>query len=217
MSTLSYPVAETALLLVDPYNDFLSPGGKLYEPAKAVIEATGTVAHMRAVLAAVRAAGIAVFYVPHHRAKPSDFSGWRHASPYLLAGHQAQVFAEGSWGGQWHPDFEPRPEDVVAREHWSSSGFAHTDLDLQLRRRGIERVIFIGLLANTCIETSAKYAAELGYHVTLVRDATAAFKPEAMHAAHAINGPTYAHQVVGSAELIAALQHTRTQPAAPAA
>ena len=95
---------------------------------------------------------------------------------------------------------------MIAREHWSSSGFANTDLDLQLRRRGIERVIFIGLLANTCIETSAKYAAELGYHVTLVRDATAAFKPEAMHAAHVINGPTYAHQIVSSAELIAALQ-----------
>ena len=59
MAALHYPVSETALLLVDPYNDFLSPGGKLYEPAKAVIEAVGTVAHMRAVLAAVRAAGIA--------------------------------------------------------------------------------------------------------------------------------------------------------------
>jgi nicotinamidase-related amidase len=164
---------------------------------------------MREVLAAVRAAGIAVCHVPHHRAKPSDFSGWRHASPYLLAGHKAQVFAEGSWGGQWHAGFEPQPGDLIAREHWSSSGFANTDLDLQqLRRRGIERVIFIGLLANTCIETTAKYAAELGYHVTLVRDATAAFKPEAMHAAHVINGPTYAHQIVTSAELIAALQAT---------
>ena len=214
MAALHFPVSETALLLVDPYNDFLSPGGKLYEPAKAVIESVGTVLHMREVLATVRAVGIAVFYVPHHRARPSDFSGWRHASSYLLAGHQAQVFAEGSWGGQWHPDFEPRPEDVIAREHWSSSGFANTDLDLQLRRRGIERVFFIGLLANTCIETSAKYAAELGYHVTLVRDATAAFKPEAMHAAHVINGPTYAHDIVSSEQLIAALQAAPKHPTA---
>lgn len=205
MTTLTYPRETTALLLVDPYNDFLSPGGKLYEPAKAVIEATATVAHMREVVAAVRAVGIGVFYVPHHRARPSDFSGWRHASPYLLAGHQAQVFAEGSWGGEWHADFQPQPGDVIAREHWSASGFANTDLDIQLRRRGIERVIVIGLLANTCIETTARFAAELGYHVTLVRDATAAFKPEAMHAAHAINGPTYAHEIVGAAQVIAAL------------
>lgn len=214
MSELSFPVRETGLLLVDPYNDFLSAGGKLYEPAKEVIESVGTVANMRAVVVAVREAGLPVFYVPHHRARPSDFSGWRHPSPYLLAGHDAQVFAEGSWGGQWHPDFEPQPGDVIAREHWSGSGFANTDLDLQLRRHGIERVIVIGLLANTCIESTAKYAAELGYHVTLVRDATAAFKAEAMHAAHVLNGPTYAHQIVASAQVIAALEAVGTQEAA---
>lgn len=193
------------LLLIDPYNDFLSPGGKLYEPAKAVIESVGTVDHLRQVVAAVRAAGVPVFYVPHHRARPSDFSLWRHPSPYLLAGHQAQVFAEGSWGGEWHPDFVPQPGDVVAREHWASSGFAHTDLDLQLRRRGVEHVIAVGLLANTCVETTAKYAAELGYRITLVRDATAAFTPEAMAAAHALNGPTFAHEIVTTAELIQAI------------
>jgi nicotinamidase-related amidase len=43
---------------------------------------------------------------------------------------------------------------------------------------------------------------ELGYHVTLVKDATAAFSQEAMHAAHAINGPTYAHAIVTTDELI---------------
>jgi nicotinamidase-related amidase len=43
---------------------------------------------------------------------------------------------------------------------------------------------------------------ELGYHVTLVKDATAAFSQEAMHAAHAINGPTYAHAIVTTEELI---------------
>lgn len=205
MATLSFPPSSTGLLLVDPYNDFLSTGGKLYEPAKAVIEATSTVAHMSEVVAAVRRAGIGVYYVPHHRARPSDFSGWRHPSPYLLAGHAAQVFAEGTWGGDWHPDFVPQPGDVIAREHWSSSGFANTDLDLQLRRRGVESVIVIGLLANTCIETTARFAAELGYHVTLVRDATAAFGPEAMHAAHVLNGPTYAHEILSTAEVVAAL------------
>ena len=52
----TYAKGETALLIVDPYNDFLSPGGKLYEPAKAVIESVGTVDHLHAVVAAVRRA-----------------------------------------------------------------------------------------------------------------------------------------------------------------
>jgi nicotinamidase-related amidase len=43
---------------------------------------------------------------------------------------------------------------------------------------------------------------EVGYHVTLVTDATAAFSPEAMHAAHAINGPTYGHAIVTTGELV---------------
>ncbi len=46
---------------------------------------------------------------------------------------------------------------------------------------------------------------ELRYHVTLVRDATAAFTKEMMHAAHELNGPTFAHAILTTAELIAAL------------
>jgi nicotinamidase-related amidase len=57
-------------------------------------------------------------------------------------------------------------------------------------------VIVVGLLANTCIESTARFAMELGYHVTLVRDATAAFTHEMMHAAHELNGPTFAHSIL---------------------
>jgi Amidases related to nicotinamidase len=95
--------------------------------------------------------------------------------------------------------------DVIVHEHWGGSGFANTDLDFQLKQHGIRQVILVGLLANTCIEATGRFAAELGYHVTLVRDATAAFSPEALHAAHEINGPTFAHAIVTTAELLAAL------------
>ena len=74
-----------------------------------------------------------------------------------------------------------------------------------MRQRGITHVIIVGLLANTCIEGTARYAMELGYHVTLVRDATAAFSHEMMHAAHALNGPTFAHAILTTDEVLAAL------------
>ncbi len=90
-------------------------------------------------------------------------------------------------------------------EHWSSSGFADTDLDLQLRQLGVTHVIVVGLLANTCVETTARYAQEMGYHVTLVKDATAAFRREMMVAAHELNGPTYAHAIVDTPALLQAL------------
>ncbi|WP_429342290.1 isochorismatase family protein [Paraburkholderia sp. GAS42] len=66
-------------------------------------------------------------------------------------------------------------------------------------------MIAVGLLANTCIESTSRFAMELGYHVTLVRDATAAFTKEMMRAAHELNGPTFAHEILTAAQLIAAL------------
>ena len=118
--------------------------------------------------------------------------------------HQHQ-FARGEWGGEWHPDFAPKPGDIVAKEHWGQSGFANTDLDFRLKQKGITHVIVVGLLANTCIDTTARYAMELGYHVTLVRDATAAFSHELMHAAHELSAPTFAHAILTTDEVIAAL------------
>ena len=74
-----------------------------------------------------------------------------------------------------------------------------------LKQKEITHVIAIGLLANTCVESSARFAMELGYHVTLIKDATAAFTEEMMHAAHVLNGPTYAHAILATSELISAL------------
>lgn len=204
-NTPQYPASSTGLLLVDPYNDFLSDGGKLHARAKAVAEQVGTLVNLRKVVAAVRAGGIQVFYIPHHRSRPDDLKLWKHPSPYQMGAARAQIFAEGSWGGQWHPEFEPQPSDVIVHEHWGASGFANTDLDFQLKQHGIQQVIVVGMLANTCIESTGRFAAELGYHVTLVRDATAAFSAEAMHAAHEINGPTFAHAIATTKELCVAL------------
>ncbi|TBN48458.1 isochorismatase family cysteine hydrolase [Pseudomonas sp. BGI-2] len=205
MNASSYVPAHTGLLLVDTYNDFLSEGGKLHGHAQPVADSVGTLANLKTVVAAIRKAGIQVFYVPHHRAEPDELARWKHPSPYQQGASHAQVFAAGTWGGEWHPDFQPEAGDVIVKEHWGGSGFANTDLDYLLKQHGIDKVVVVGMLANTCIESTSRFAAELGYHVTLVRDATAAFSVEAMHAAHEINGPTYAHSIVTTAELIAAL------------
>jgi len=206
MGTSDYPHDRTGLLLIDPYNDFLAEGGKLQGRAKDVMERAGTIVHMRAIVATARAAGIRVFYVPHHRAHPKDFAGWRFPTPYQLGADQMQVFAVDTWGGSWHEDFQPQDGDVFVKEHWSS-GFAGTDLDLQLRQHGIDRIVLIGMIANTCLEATGRYGMELGYHVTLVRDATAAFSDEAMQCAHDINGPTYAHAIVDTDALLSAFPH----------
>jgi nicotinamidase-related amidase len=201
----SYPRDRTALLFVDPYNDFLSESGKFWPFIEGVAHKVGLLGNLRTITAAIRKAGIQVFIVPHRRWEPGDYEGWAHPSPYQVGSGEKQMFAKGSWGGEWRPEFAPQPGDIVIKEHWGSSGFANTDLDLQLRQRGVVKVIMIGLMANTCIETTSRFASELGYHVTLVKDATAAFSQEMMRAAHELNGPTFAHKILTTAELVAAL------------
>jgi nicotinamidase-related amidase len=203
-----YPAAQTALLFVDPYNDFFAEGGKLWPFIQDVARSVGMHEHLRAILTTVRAAHIRVFVVPHHRWEPGDFEGWEFVSPDQRRAAQRQSFAKGTWGSEWYPDFAPQPGDVIAKEHWAQNGFVNTDLALLLAQHGIRRVIVVGLIANTCVEATARYAMESGHHVTLVKDATAAFDAQRMHAAHALNGPNYAHAILTTDELLAALPST---------
>jgi ureidoacrylate peracid hydrolase len=198
----AYDASSAALLLIDPYNDFISEGGKVWPRISGVAEANHCVEHMLAVLEAARKAGLRVFYVLHRRYRPGDYESWKHIAPVQKAAFTSKAFEYGTWGGQIRQEFQPRPGDVVASEHWCSSGFANTDLDLLLKRHGIHRVIVVGLIAHTCVEATVRFAAELGYEVTLVKDATADYSDAHMHAALEINIPSYASVIVTASEVI---------------
>jgi nicotinamidase-related amidase len=204
-TAISYSADDTALLIVDPYNDFMSKGGKLYERTKETAEAVGFYDNMHKLIPAVRAARIQVIIVPHHRWREGDYKGWKHMNPSQIRSNEARSFAAGTWGGEFHPEFGPREGDVIVLEHWAQSGFANTDLDAQLKQRGIQKIILVGMIANTCIEATARLGMELGYHVTLIKDATAAFSHEGMHAAHEVNGPVFAHAILTTNELLGIL------------
>ena len=206
MSEISYDPAITGLLVVDPYNDFISEGGKLWKLAKETAEGVNCVPNMIKVLEASRAAGIRAFIAPHHRWHEGDYKGWKLIAPIQARAEKGQAFAADTWGGEFHPAFKPKPGDIVAQEHWCSSGFASTDLEQQLRRHGIQRVIIIGLRANTCIDSTMRFAAELGFDVTLVKDAIASFSWDEMKATIEINAPAYANAILSTAELIAELR-----------
>jgi nicotinamidase-related amidase len=205
MTTASYDPNGAALLVIDPYNDFISDGGKIWNRLKAVAEANGCVPHMLQVLHAARASGLRVFYSLHRRYRPGDYETWKIIAPIQKAAWSSKVFADGTWGGELAPGFEPRQGEIVAMEHWCSSGFANTDLDLQLKKHGIQKLIVIGLIAHTCVEATVRFAAELGYDVTVVKDATASYSNEHMHAALDINIPNYASAIVNADEIVAAL------------
>jgi ureidoacrylate peracid hydrolase len=182
MSKVTYEKQITGLLVIDPYNDFISEGGKVWDRLKGVAEANQCVPHMQQVLDAARKAGIRVFYALHHRFRPGDYETWKYIAPIQKAAWSRKAFQYGTWGGEIRREFEPQPGEIVAQEHWCSSGFANTDLDLQLKKHGIHKLIVVGLIAHTCVEATVRYAAELGYEVTVVKDATASYSEVEMHA-----------------------------------
>lgn len=195
----------TALLLVDPYNDFISEGGKIWDRIRAVAEANNCVPHMLAILQSARTAKLPVFYAMHRRYRPGDYEKWKYVAPVQRAAWRRKSFEYGTWGGEIRTDLAPLAGETVVDEHWCSSGFTNTDLDLQLKRQAIQKLIVVGLIAHTCVEATVRSAAELGYDVVAVRDATADYSEKEMSAALDINLPSYASAIVTTDEVVAAL------------
>jgi nicotinamidase-related amidase len=81
MTTPTYDPKITAILLVDPYNDFLSEGGKLWPRAKPIAEEVGLLDNLRAIMRAAREAGLGIFFVPHRRWEPLQYEGWKYPTP----------------------------------------------------------------------------------------------------------------------------------------
>lgn len=203
-------VVRTALIIIDPYNDFISEGGKRWPLVKPVAQRVGTVGNMKRLLETARAGDAWVYYSLHHRPRPGDYEGWLHPNPSHAGIRDSQVFAEGTWGGEIADAFKPQTgqgsREVLCQEHWTTGGFNTTDMDFLLRARGIEHIVICGLLSSTCAEMTGRHGVELGYRVTMVTDAVADMSEEAHRVAVEINYPRFSHSVVTTDQAIEILR-----------
>lgn len=112
----------TAVLLIDPYNDFIHPEGKWYGNVKESLEATETVKHMQRLIKAARAAHIPIYYCLHQQYKPGNYDGWNRMTSYHIGMKEGRVIEEGSWGAQIYEGMEPdlANGDVVVSKHWNA-------------------------------------------------------------------------------------------------
>ncbi|MBX3607228.1 MAG: cysteine hydrolase [Piscinibacter sp.] len=203
MSHPVYPLRSTAVLFIDPLNDFISEGGALWPLLKAQAERVGLVPNLRRLLDHARRRALRVVFVPHRRYEEGDYQTWLFANFTHRKAAQYRSFARRGWGGDYPPDLRPQPGEIECAEHWTHSGFANTDLDLLLRQHGIDHIVLCGLRTNACFEATARYGAELGYHVTLLTDATASFHQQEMEATLVHNAPYFAHALMTTDEFIA--------------
>jgi nicotinamidase-related amidase len=177
----------TALVITDPQNDFLSPDGVTWGVVGESVKANNTVENIERLLKTAKANGIPVFISPHYY-YPTDH-GWHFEGALERLMHNIGMFDragplsledfEGS-GADWLERYKPYIEDgatVVTSPH-KVYGPESNDLVLQLRKRGIDKVILGGMSANLCTESHMRELMEQGFEVAVVSDATAAAQVE---------------------------------------
>jgi nicotinamidase-related amidase len=173
---------DTAVVFIDPQNDVLSEKGANWTAVGASVTENSTVENMERIFQVAKANGYKVFISPHYF-YPTD-SGWKFNGPLETEEFRTHSFArrgpltlEGfaSSGADWLDRFKPYIEDgktIVVSPHkvW---GPQTNDLVLQLRKRGIGKIILGGMLANICVESHLREFLEQGFEVAVVKDATA--------------------------------------------
>jgi nicotinamidase-related amidase len=158
--------ARTALVVIDLQRGIVASG-------TGPSAASDVVAHAAALAAAVRAAGGTVILV--HVTRSADGKDGLHPQtdtpPWQRGPGPAADWADIV------PELGPEPGDIVIAKHqWGA--FYGTDLDLQLRRRGIDTILLAGIATNRGVESTARDAYERGYEQVFVEDAMAAHSPE---------------------------------------
>ena len=207
----------TALVVTDPQNDFLSPDGVTWGVVGKNIEANGTVEHIDQLFAAAKSAGMPVFISPHYY-YPHDH-GWQFEGALEALMHKIGMFDrkgplstegfEGS-GADWLEQYKTYIEDgetVVTSPH-KVFGPESNDLVLQLRKRGIDKVILAGMSANLCTESHMRALVEEGFEVMVVPDATAAAQVPGYDGFEAavINFRMIASHVADTSSVVAAIE-----------
>lgn len=173
----------TALVITDPQNDFLKPGGAFWDAVKQSVEENNTIENIETMFRAAKEAGIPVFISPHYY-YPWDHR-WKFGGAVEKMMHDVGMYDrpdpldltgfEGS-GADFLDRYKPYIQDgetVVANPH-KVYGPENNDLCLQLRKRGIDSIILAGMSANLCTESHLRAFLEQGFDVTVVQDATAA-------------------------------------------
>jgi nicotinamidase-related amidase len=180
MSSAANEPRATGLVLIDTVNDIFSENGKGYPLFKDEFARINVLENLTRLLAGARERRMPVFFCPMSYTD-EDFTTWRHLSGIHREMFEKRMFEAGSWGADFHPQLGPRPGEITIVPHKNIDVIANTDLDVQLRRHGVEYVAIGGMIGTLCVESTVRSAMEHGYHVTTFTDATAALGGEGAH------------------------------------
>jgi len=181
----------TAIVITDPQNDFLSPKGVTWGLVGKNVTENHTVENIDRLFNIADKKDIPVFVSPHYY-YPHDHK-WEHGGALEKAMHGMGMFDrkdalslegfEGS-GADWLAQYKKyinNGKTVISSPH-KVYGPETNDMILQLRKRGIDKIVLAGMSANLCTEAHMREFLEQGFEVQVVSDATAAAQLPGMDA-----------------------------------
>jgi ureidoacrylate peracid hydrolase len=183
-------VINTAVVLIDVDNDFLSDDGKLNGAIKSVLDSNQVVANINKLINGARSVGAKVIHVPivfstDYREMGND--------PYGIfkVVKDTGAFQRDSWGAKVADNLDVDVNDIIIDNKMGTCAFATTDLDKVLKQNGITNIVLGGLLTNICIETTMRTAYDKGYKVYALTDCCATVSDEQHKASIANNWPMF--------------------------
>lgn len=199
----SFVPEKTALLIIDPVNDFLSEGGAGWELTKNTVETLhDVIPNLKKAIDGARGKGVQVLFGPMAYTE-EDYAehNLQKRSGINRMMYENKMFLAGSWGADFHPELQPQENDIVLLPHKSCDVF-RTDLPGHLEKKGITHLIIAGMTANLCVESTGRHAMEEGYDVTFLYDAIGASGVPEYETAVNVNFPLIANAVIKVEEFL---------------
>jgi nicotinamidase-related amidase len=153
-------------------------------------------------------------------------AAWRRSGRPIIHVRHDSVLPESTLrpdhpGNRLRPGFEPRPGEALVSKSVNAA-FIGTDLDLRLRRAGVDTVVLFGISTDMCVSTTARVAANLGYRAVVVEDACACFDlPDGQggtipaEEVHRVHLATLRYEFATVVEAAAVIEALRAEAGAP--
>ena len=167
--------ARTALLVVDMQADFAAPDGAMARFGANLGDVPAALAAAERLADGARAAGVRVMFAGMSTHRDDDSPAWRQWTR-RRGGDPATDFEVCRAGTPGTAFVGPQPldeEGVIIKQRYSA--FHHTDLDAQLKGRGVDTLVVCGLTTDCCVDCTVRDAFHLDYQVILAGDACAAY------------------------------------------
>jgi len=198
---LEYLLTETrkALVLVDVQNEFCHPEGVFGKKGCDLSAIEGMMVALRRLVDSAREKDIPIVFIQNIEDDNTDSFAWKMRPDAREDSANESVCRRGTWGTELY-GFTPGDDEILIVKN-RFNGFLNTPMDAILKNKGIETLIFTGVATNICVESTARHASILDYHVILAHDACATWYPD-LHEATCKNIRLWFGKVADSKEIV---------------